>query len=216
MDEQGQRRRRLIAALTVVLPILTGILIAAVAHLAGGGETSTESLGAEPRPLVEAKAPAATGSTAPRVRLIEAATGRGFDSASLGQAPFAVVFIDTRCEALGNLLGRAARELGGGRGAILVITSNPAIDRRRAVRAWLSRHHIEAGGPLRYLVGEEAQLRGYWQAWGFTGPRRSCPGGVAAHLVQRTGEGTFNSGVVDLGPGTPVSALTTPLRLLSR
>lgn len=216
MDERAQRRRRRIAALAVTLPIAAGLVIAALVHFAGGEETDVtkpEGEATAPRPLVEAATPAEAGSPAPRVRLAEGGSGRSFDGASLGSEPYAVIFISTRCEAIGGVLGRVAGELELGEGAVLAISADPRVDSPGAVRAYLSHNHLEAGGPVRYLVGDEDELRGYWNAWGFDGPRPECADSVPAHLVSGAGK---NAGVLDVAADSPAGLLTSPLRGMAR
>jgi cytochrome oxidase Cu insertion factor (SCO1/SenC/PrrC family) len=213
METQSNRRKR-IAILAVVVPILVGIVIAAVGHIAGHETDITK-----PRPLPEqqlrtATAAAEAGTPAPRVRLAEAASGHNFDSSSLGGAPYAVVFITTRCGAIGDYLGHALAKLGGegADAAILAISADPAIDTRSAVRSWLARNHLERG-TFHYLTGTEAELGAYWSAWGLTGPSPTCTGSVPAHLVNGSGE---NAGVIDLDPQAAVSILTDDLSAMSK
>lgn len=215
MDEQAQRRRRRIAALAVVLPILTGLAIATLVHFLGGEEEDVVKPRAQRQAagLVEAVTPAEAGSPAPRVRLGEAATGKSFDGASLGDEPYAVVFVSTRCTAIGGFLRRVAADLEPGEGAVLAISADPRVDSPGAVRAYLSHNRIEPGGPVHYLVGDEGELRGYWNAWGFAGPVAKCAESIPAYLVSGAGR---NAGILDLGPASPASLLTTPLRGLAR
>jgi cytochrome oxidase Cu insertion factor (SCO1/SenC/PrrC family) len=204
-------RRKLIATLAVVGPLALGLLIAVIAHLAGGGgETEVSkprTTAAAPHRKVAA-APAAAGTPAPRVRLAEGATGKPFDSASLGTTPYAVVFISTGCEPIGDYLGRAVAELRGtGDDAVLAISADPTGDTPKAVAAYLAKHHL-TGAPFHFLTGDEGELRGYWNAWGFSGPSPTCPDSVPAHLVAGTGE---NAGLIDLDPRSPASLLTDAL-----
>ncbi len=215
MDERAQRRRRRIATAVVAAPILAGLVIAALVHFVGGEETDVtkpEGETTSSRQLVEAASPAAAGSPAPRVRLAEGG-GASFDSTSLGSEPYAVVFISTRCEAIGGLLRRVTAELEPGEGAVLAISADPRVDSPAAVRAYLSHNHLKPGGPVRFLVGDEDELRGYWNAWGFTGPRAECPDSVPAHLVSGSGK---NAGVLDVAPDSPAALLITPIRSLGR
>ncbi len=218
MNEQDKRRRRRIAILTVVLPVLAGIVIFGLGRILGNETASVETQAGkqqqERQGLVEAAMPAETGSPAPRVRLTEGASGRRFDSSELGGAPFAVVFTSTRCEAIGAYLGRVARALGGeGDGDVLVISADPRHDTPHAVRAWLARNHVPAGGPLHFLVGDESELRGLWNAWGFNGPSSECPEVVTAHLVDGA---SVDTGIVDLEADSPAQALAGPLTALVR
>jgi hypothetical protein len=216
MDERAQSRRRRIAALAVALPILAGLLIAAVVHFFGGEETAVIKPQGEPtaaRALVEAPSPAEAGTPAPRVRLAEGGSGRDFDGASLGSEPYAVLFISSRCEAIGGVLHRVAAELGPGEGAVLAISADPKVDRPGAVANFLSREHLRAGGSVHYLIGSEGELRGYWNAWGFDGPAARCAESVPAHLVSGAGK---NTGVLDLEPDSPATLLTSALRGMAR
>jgi cytochrome oxidase Cu insertion factor (SCO1/SenC/PrrC family) len=211
MDQQSNRRK-LIALAAVVGPILVGILIVVIGHLAGH-EAEVAKPAPEPR-RPAAIAPAAAGTSAPRVRLTEGASGKPFDSASLGDTPYAVIFISTDCGPIGDYLGRAVGELREGHAdaAVLAISSDPTVDTPRAVGAWLSKHHLE-GAPFHYLIGDEAELRGYWNAWGLTEPSATCPGSVPAHLVNGP---VGNAGVVDLYPDSAPSLFTGTLIGLSK
>ena len=111
--------------------------------------------------------------------------------------------------AIGAYLARVARDLGGeGDGYVLVISADPRLDTPHAVRTWLARNRIPSGGPLRFLAGDEDEVRGYWNAWGFNGPSAECPEVVTAHLVAGSG---VDTGILDLEARGPVQALTGPL-----
>lgn len=216
-DEEAQMRRRRIAALAVCLPILTGLVIAALVYFLGNEHTDVTKpegdTAGRPRHLVEAAPAAETGSDAPRVRLTDGTDGKRFDSASLGAQPYAVIFISTRCEAIGGFLRRVAAQLEPGEAAVLAISANPKLDSPAAVRAYLSRNRIRPTGPVHYLVGDEGELRGYWNAWGFAGPAAACAESVPAHLVSGAGR---NAGVLDVAPDSPASLLTAPLRGMAK
>ena len=111
--------------------------------------TKPEARGAElERALVEAATPAAAGTPAPRVRLTEGATGKDFDSASLGSEPYAVVFITIRCDAIGDYLRQVAAELGPGEGAVLGDLRRPRRSTPRARRsAWPAKHRSSRAAP---------------------------------------------------------------------
>ncbi len=217
MNEQDKTRRKKIAALTVILPVMAGIVIVILGHLLGHESSEIQKPKEASEAQVErqaAPAPAAAGSPAPRVRLSEGATGARFDSSSLGGEGYAVVFVSTKCGPIGEYLGRVTRKLAGsGGGAILAISADPEVDTPEAVKGWLAKHHVPAGGPLHYLVGDEDELSGSWNAWGFRGPSSACPDSVPAHLVNGSSE---NTGVIDLQPDGPVDALTDPLGGQSR
>jgi cytochrome oxidase Cu insertion factor (SCO1/SenC/PrrC family) len=216
MDEREQARRRRIATLAIGLPILAGLVIAALVYFLGGESTDvTKPEGEEriERHLVEAATPAEAGTPAPRVRLAEAGSGRSFDGSSLGGRPYAVVFISTRCDAIGGFLHRVAAELGPSEGAVLAISADPALDTPAAARAYLSRAHLEPGGSVHFLIGDEGELRGYWNAWGFDGPRAECADSLPAHLVSGADK---NAGVLDVAPDSPAPLLTTPLRGMAK
>jgi cytochrome oxidase Cu insertion factor (SCO1/SenC/PrrC family) len=202
----------MIATLAVVVPIVVGLFIVALGHFLGHENSDI----AKPKEAVQAEverrtaaAPAAAGTPAPRVRLSDGSTGARFDSSSLGNDPYAVVFITSKCEAVGAYLGQASAELkaGGDADAVLAISADPEVDTPGAVRAWVAKHKLK-GGPVHYLVGDEDELRGLWNAWGFDGPSAACPASVPAHLVDGAGE---NDGIVDLDPAGPPSILTDAL-----
>lgn len=218
MNEQEKARRKKIAALTVILPILAGIVIVVAGNLFGQESTETKK---KPAPVqrekverTEAANPTETGSPAPRVRLEEPATGKQFDSGSLGETPFAVVFISTRCEGAGKFLGEVAEGLEGGLGAILAITAAPEIDTPKAVRGWLAKHGIAKGSPLHYLVGDEAEVQGYWNAWGFNGPVAKCGGSIPAHLVGSSKGQFVNTGILDIDPEGEAELMAESIRSL--
>jgi cytochrome oxidase Cu insertion factor (SCO1/SenC/PrrC family) len=215
MDEDAHRRRSRIALLAIVLPILAGFVIAGIVYVAGGEETEVITPKGEERierHLVEAATPAEAGTPAPRVRLTEAGSGASFDAASLDGEPYAVVFIDSRCAAFGGFFYRVAAELGPGEGAVLAISADPALDSPAAAAKFLSQNHLEAGGPVHFLIGTEDELRGYWNAWGFDGPAAKCGASIPAHLVA----GGKNAGLLDVAPDSPASLLTDPLRGMAR
>jgi cytochrome oxidase Cu insertion factor (SCO1/SenC/PrrC family) len=216
LDEEAQMRRRRIAALAIGLPILAGVIIAALVYFLGNESTDvTTPKGEESieRHLVEAAAPAEAGTPAPRVRLTEGGSGRSFDGASLGGEPYAVVFTSTGCAGIGKFLGRVAAELEPGEAAVLAISAEPKADTPAAVKSYLAKAGLKPGGPVRYLVGSEDELRGLWNAWGFAGPSAECPDSIPAHLVSDAGQ---NTGVLDVAPDSPASLLTTPLRGMAK
>jgi cytochrome oxidase Cu insertion factor (SCO1/SenC/PrrC family) len=214
MNEQDKSRRKKIATVVVVLPLVVGMIIVALGHFLGHEESNVAKEKEAPEVAAKIKlrtaaAPAAAGTPAPRVRLTNGATGQSFDSSSIGSDPYAVVFINTKCEAIGKYLGRAAAELKakGDADAVLAISADPAVDTPEAVSAWVAKHKLK-GGPVHYLIGDEGELSGLWNAWGFGGPSSTCPPSVPAHLVDGAGE---NDGIVDLDPAGPSSLLTDAL-----
>ena len=182
MNEQEKSRRKKIATVVVVLPLVVGMIIVSLGHFLGHEESNVAKEKEAPEVAAKiqrqtAAAPAAAGTPAPRVRLTNGATGESFDSSSIGSDPYAVVFINTKCEAIGTYLGRVASELKakGDAVAVLAISADPAVDTPEAVSAWVAKHKLK-GGPVHYLVGDEDELSGLWNAWGFDGrPRRARP-----------------------------------------
>jgi cytochrome oxidase Cu insertion factor (SCO1/SenC/PrrC family) len=217
MNDQERKRRKTIAALAVVVPVFVGLVIVAFGHFLGHEKSDI----AKPREATEveverrtAVAPAAAGTPAPRVRLSDATTGKPFDGSSLGSDPYAVVFVSSGCEAIGGYLGREVAELkaAGDADAVLAISADPEADTPKAVGAWVAKHKLK-GDPFHYLVGDEDELRGFWNAWGFDGPSSACPPSVPAHLVDGAGE---NDGIFDLDPAGPPSILTDALAGMAR
>jgi cytochrome oxidase Cu insertion factor (SCO1/SenC/PrrC family) len=218
MDEQEKARRKKIAALTVILPVLAGIAIVVAGNLFGQESTEKEKKpAAASRQKVErteAANPTETGSPAPRVRLEEPASGKEFDSASLGTTPYAVVFISTKCDAAGKFLGEVAEGLEGGLGAILAITSAPEVDTPKAVREFLAKQGIPKGAPFHYLVGSESEVHGFWNAWGFNGPVAKCGGSIPAHLVGSSKGNYVNTGILDVDPQGEAELMTESISSL--
>ena len=64
----------------------------------------------------------------------------------------------------------------------------PRSTRRPPPRGSCPGTHLEAGGPVHFLLGTEDELRGYWNAWGFDGPAAKCPESIPAHLVSGAGQ----------------------------
>jgi cytochrome oxidase Cu insertion factor (SCO1/SenC/PrrC family) len=212
MDETSDRRK-LIAVLIVVVPVLIGLVIVAIGHFLGGGSESPQPARRSEPNRREAGVGAAAGTPAPRIRLAEAG-GKSFDSSGLSGSPYAVVFVSTTCEALGGYLGRVDSELeGGASGAVLAISADPKSDTPKAASAFLAKHHLKPGDPVRFLLGTEAELKGLWNAWGFDGPSPTCPDSIPAHLVAATGE---NAGLVDLDPAASTTLLTDALGGLAK
>jgi cytochrome oxidase Cu insertion factor (SCO1/SenC/PrrC family) len=208
----ASERRKLIALLIVTVPVFVGLIIVALGHFLGAkSESSSPPLRPEPTRR-EASEAGAAGTPAPRIRLTEAG-GKAFDSGRLGTTPYAVVFVSTSCEALGAYLGRVDAELGGTAGAVVAISAEPKADTPKAAKAWLAKHHIKAGDPVHFLLGDEAELQGLWTAWGFPGPAAACPDSVPAHLVTPQSE---NAGVVDLDPTASPTLLTDALAGLAK
>lgn len=202
--------------LAVTLPILAGFVIAGIAYVAGGEETEVTKPEGEARVArqqVEAATPAEAGTPAPRIRLTDGGSGKSFDGASLGNEPYAVLFISSRCDGIGGFLERVAAELGPDEGAVLAISADPGVDSPAAVRAYLSDNHVKAGGPVHFLIGGEDELRGYWNAWGFDGPAAKCAESIPAHLVSGADK---NTGVLDIAPDSPAALLTDPLRGMAK
>lgn len=216
MDHQSSRRK-VLATLAVVVPVVVGLVIVAVGHFLGQESETHKAEEEAPAKVAErhtAPEPAEAGTPAPRVRLTEGGTGKSFDSASLGDTPYAVIFISTDCAQVGGYLERAMEEIGADAtdAAVLAISADPEVDTPKAVAAWLAKYHLE-GPPLHYLIGTEAELKGYWNAWGTVEGAAGCVGSVPAHLVDGSGE---NAGLVDLDPEGAPSILTDALAGLSK
>jgi len=206
-----ERRRGLLAAATLIGPLLAGIAIIAVGHFAGSPAGAPGRHRADAEPVRrQAGAPATAGEAAPPVRLEDAGTASRFESASLAGRPYAVVFASTRCTGLGKELRQVLDALGNRPAGplLLAISSEPGVDSAPRVRRWLSRFGL--GGRLPYLIGDEDQLRPYWTAWGAT--RGSGCETPLFHLVNSAGR---NAGVVALAPRAPVAGLVDDLAALT-
>ena len=159
-----------------------------------------------------------SGRRRAEVRLEEARSGEPFDNSAVDGQPYAVVYLSTRCKAVGKVLRAALDELGGATGevAILGISDDPWSDTRSRVEAWLSAHREPP--TLHYLIGTEAELRPSWSAWGLSAPERSnapaaCTGTVPFHLVSGAG---VNAGTVDIDTAQAGTSLAEVLGAMSK
>ena len=150
------------------LIVMLGALIGFTAAERGPGDTPAAAVerapglrgGALPRDLA--------GSPAPPISLTDARGGRSGTAAMAGR-PYLVTFVYTHCPdecpataaaiavALHDL-GARAREVG-----VLAVSVDPRGDTPAAARAFLHRHDLPAS--VRYLLGDEGQLRAVWRDW---------------------------------------------------
>lgn len=210
-----RRKKLIVTAVIVVVPLVAGLTIAALGYrfgprAGGSGASPLPSRRRSTESLLPAAAAAQAGSAAPDTSLRDGRSGRLTGTADL--RPYGALFLSTRCGAIGRQVRQALARLGPGSGVTLIgVSADPWHDSPSRVRRWLRRHREPAS--FRYLTGDEAELRPYWSAWGLSPPSREgpspvCSGPAQIHLVD--GEGA-NAGVVDLDPETPAADLTKAL-----
>jgi protein SCO1/2 len=211
MSIRDDRRLRALTAIAVVS--LLALLVLAVVFIANA-KTTPSAPGFK-------DATAYPGDTqAPRMRLQDAATGRAFDTGVLHGRPYAVTFLYTHCPDVCPLIGAELQEtlsaLGpeAGKIEVVALSVDPRGDTRSSVRAWLKVHHEP--GNFHYLIGDEADLKPYWNAW-HVGPQIAgdpdSSHTAAIYLVTRQGE---IAAIVNAGTQVPTSDLVYDFRSLIR
>lgn len=126
---------------------------------------------------------------APTMRLEDAASGRPFDTASLAGRPYMGKDVD-----------------------VVALSVDPRGDTRSAVQAWLKLHREPAN--FHYLIGSEAELQPYWEAW-HVGPQivGDPDSSHTAVIYPVTREGKI-AAIIDAGGQVPSSDLAYDFRSL--
>lgn len=213
MSIRDDRRLRALTAIAVVS--LLALLVLAALYIANAKSGPPGVPG-----FKDATAyPGGSSPAAPIMRLEDASTGRRLNTASLVGKPYAVTFLYTHCpdvcpligaelqEALAAL-GPAARKLN-----VVALSVDPRGDTRSAVRAWLRLHREPSN--FHYLIGDEAELRPYWNAW-HVGPQivgdPDSSHTAAIYLVTAQNQ---IAGIIDAGTPIPNSDLVYDFRALA-
>jgi protein SCO1 len=130
---------------------------------ASSGRTSGQGLRA-----TDALPAGVVGGPTARVRLTDA-RGGVLDTQALRGRAYAVTFLYTHCPDVCPLIGAELRAALARLGpaaqhvAVVAITVDPRGDTRKAVEAWLRRHHEPAN--FHYLIGSERELAPVWRAY---------------------------------------------------
>ena len=211
MSIRDDRRLRALTAIAVVS--LLALLVLAVVYIANAKTTPTVP------GFKDATAyPGGSDVQAPRMRLEDAASGRTFDTAKLRGRPYMITFLYTHCPDVCPLIGAELQETLSDLGPeakgvdVIALSVDPKGDTRSAVRAWLKVHHEPAN--FHYLIGDEAELKPYWNAW-HVGPQ--IPGDpdsshtAAIYLITRQSR---IAGIVDAGLQVPNADLVSDFRTL--
>lgn len=211
MSIRDDRRLKALTAIAVVS--LVALLVLAAVFIASAKSTKADAPG-----FVDATVYPGGAVAAPPMRLEDAATGKPFDTTTLDGRPYMVTFLYTHCPdvcpLIGSELQRALTELG--RAAkkvdVVALSVDPRGDTRSAVQAWLKVHHEPAN--FHYLIGSEAELEPYWEAW-HVGPQIAgdpdSSHTAAIYLITRRAE---IAGIVDAGTQVPSSDLAQNFRTL--
>ncbi|HVV91722.1 MAG TPA: SCO family protein [Solirubrobacterales bacterium] len=211
MSIRDDRRLKALTAIAVVS--LLALLVLAAVFIATAKSTHADAPG-----FVDATVYPGGTVAAPRMKLEDAASGEPFDTASLKGRPYMVTFLYTHCPTVCPLIGAelqaALAELGKeAKGVdVVALSVDPRGDTRSAVRAWLKVHREPAN--FHYLIGSEAELRPYWNAW-HVGPQIAgdpdSSHTAAIYLVDRR---AMIRGIVDGGTQVPSSDLAQDFRTL--
>jgi protein SCO1 len=211
MSIRDDRRLRALTAIAVVS--LLALLVLAAVFIANAKSTHADAPG-----FVNATVYPGGTAAAPRMKLEDAASGKAFDTASLHGHPYMVTFLYTHCPdvcpLIGSELAAALRELGGQakKTDVVALSVDPRGDTRSAVQAWLKVHREPAN--FHYLIGSEAELKPYWNAW-HVGPQIAgdpdSSHTAAIYLVDRK---AMIRGIVDAGTQVPSADLATDFRRL--
>jgi cytochrome oxidase Cu insertion factor (SCO1/SenC/PrrC family) len=139
---------------------------AALVALAGCGSNSAHPPVTHVQASRSSLPPGLRDKPAPRMRLVDARTGR-FDTASLGGRPYVVTFLYTRCRTTSPVIAEELRaaftRLGKGSAAAVAVSVDPYGDSRAAVKRFLETHREPAN--FHYLIGSRKQLEPLWRKW---------------------------------------------------
>jgi protein SCO1/2 len=114
------------------------------------------------------------GGPAPTFEHLDARSREPFGTADVAGMPYIVTFLFTDCPDVCPLIGQEVRqaleELGPRSDdvGVLVVSVDPEGDTPESVRAWLERYEMPAN--VHYLIGDEAELEGTWEAY-FAAPQ---------------------------------------------
>lgn len=211
MSIRDDRRLKALTAIAVVS--LLALLVLAAVFIANAKSTKADAPG-----YVDATLYPGGAIAAPAMRLEDGATGKPFDTASLKGRPYMVTFLYTHCPTICPLIGAelqaALTELGEAakKVDVVALSVDPVGDTASTVRAWLKVHHEPSN--FHYLIGSEAELRPYWEAW-HVGPQiQGDPDSshtAAIYLITRK---AMIAGIVDAGTQVPSSELAQDFRTL--
>lgn len=156
LASSARRRSSIVLAVTVALGFGIGVVAIASTRESNGATYVGSQISA--------------GLTMPDFVLRDAVSGRRVSSSSLRGRAVALTFLDTECvdacplivpQMLGALADLDPSERK--RTALIAVTVDPTVDTARAVETFLRRHR--ARGRLRYLVGNEPNLRRVWRSF---------------------------------------------------
>jgi protein SCO1/2 len=199
----------------LILALCSLAVIVGIAVLRPGGSSSQTT---QTRFVVGETLPDQHSDPAPRMRLTDARSGAGFDTASLAGKPYMVTFLYTHCPDVCPLIGAELQQMlsqlgpAAKRTAVVALSVDPTGDTPAAVKDWLRVHREPAN--FRYLIGDEGELRPYWNAW-HVGPQ--IPGdpdsshSAAIYLVGADGN---LKGLISAGQQIPSSQLTGDMKAL--
>ncbi len=151
------------------LTAIAGVSLVALLVLAAVFIVTAKGSKPSPPGYVDATSYPGGAVPAPTMHLEDGSTGKPFDTASLKGRPYMVTFLYTHCPTVCPLIGAemhsALNELGPleKNVDVVALSVDPVGDTRSTVQAWLKVHQEPAN--FHYLIGSEAELKPYWEAW---------------------------------------------------
>ena len=205
--------RRLTALTAIVVVSLLALLVLAAVFIVTAKSSKAEVPG-----FLDAVEYPGGEVPAPTMHLEDARTGRMFDTASLKGRPVMVTFLYTHCPDVCPLIGAelhtALQELGpeAKKVAVVALSVDPIGDTRSSVQAWLKVHREPAN--FHYLIGSEAELKPYWEAW-HVGPQiQGDPDSSHSALIYQVERNANIAAIVSGGQQVPSRDLAHNFRTM--
>lgn len=211
MSIRDDRRLKALSAIAVVS--LVALLVLAAVFIANAKSTKADAPG-----FLNAQAYPGGPIPAEQMQLEDASTGKRFNTETLNGRPYMVTFLYTHCPDVCPLIGAelqgALRELGkeAKKTDVVAVSVDPRGDTRSAVQAWLKVHHEPSN--FHYLIGSEAELQPYWDAW-HVGPQiAGDPDSSHTAIIYLVNREAKVEAIVGAGSQIPSSHLAHDFRTL--
>ena len=211
MSIRDDRRLKALSAIAVVS--LVALLVLAAVFIANAKSTKADAPGFVDAQRLSGRSDPCRADAA-RGRL----DGQAVQHESLNGRPYMVTFLYTHCPDVCPLIGAelqgALRELGkeAKKTDVVAVSVDPRGDTRSAVQAWLKVHHEPSN--FHYLIGSEAELQPYWDAW-HVGPQiAGDPDSSHTAIIYLVNREAKIEAIVGAGSQIPSSHLAHDFRTL--